>query len=121
VKALLVDDSESVRQLLRQVLTERGCDVVEAENGYEALEGLTPEAPPHIAFVDRQMPIMDGLDFIKAVRADARFNAMRIIMFSGPLSPEQEEELPPSAIDCFLPKPLGRDSVTKAINRLSLL
>jgi two-component system, chemotaxis family, chemotaxis protein CheY len=120
LKALLVDDSESVRQHLRQLLMEQGYEVIEAENGYDALERLTSEAPPHVAFVDREMPIMDGLDFIKAVRADVRFNTMRIVMCSGPLSAEQEGELPPAAIDCFLPKPLGRDAVNNAMRRFAM-
>lgn len=118
MNALLVDDSESVRHFLRDVLANLGYGILEAENGHDALAQLSAAPLPAIAFVDRQMPLMDGLDFVKAVRSDTRYNAMRIVMCSGPLSPAQEGELPKASIARYLPKPLNRDLVKKTVTEL---
>ena len=68
MRALVVDDSRTVRVILRNILQEMGTDVVEAGDGLEALEQLRRNPDVELVLVDWNMPVMNGLDFILAVR-----------------------------------------------------
>jgi two-component system, chemotaxis family, chemotaxis protein CheY len=74
MKALVIDDSRAMRMLLRRIVTELGFDVVEAGNGREALDVIEGGDLPDLALIDWNMPVMDGLQFVSAVRnmPDAR-------------------------------------------------
>jgi two-component system, chemotaxis family, chemotaxis protein CheY len=78
--ALVVDDSRAMRMILRRIMSERGYEVVEAENGQEGLEILSEGARPDIALVDWNMPVLDGLGFITAVRAEREYRNITLMM-----------------------------------------
>ena len=79
-RILVVDDDNAVRLLLRSMLERRGHSVVEAENGAEGLQYYRT-APADLVITDIQMPVMDGLQMIKKLRAD--FPTAKIIAISG--------------------------------------
>ena len=79
-RILVVDDDNAVRLLLRSMLERRGHSVVEAENGAEGLQYYRA-APADLVITDIQMPVMDGLQMIKALRDD--FPTAKIIAISG--------------------------------------
>jgi len=79
-RILVVDDDNAVRLLLRSMLERRGHSVVEAENGAEGLQYYRT-APADLVITDIQMPVMDGLQMIKALRDD--FPTAKIIAISG--------------------------------------
>ena len=67
--ALVVDDSRTARLKLARALNSKGFQVLEAENGKDALDRLNgSEPPPKVALVDWNMPVMNGLEFVKQVR-----------------------------------------------------
>ena len=69
MRALVIDDSRAVRIIIRNILHEMGMEVVEAGNGREALEQLQQNPDVELVLVDWNMPEMNGLDFIRAVRS----------------------------------------------------
>jgi two-component system, chemotaxis family, chemotaxis protein CheY len=75
---LIVDDSPTMRGMIRKALTEGGCQVLEAHDGVEGLEMLQ-SAQIQAILTDINMPRMDGLAFIRAVRQDARFARVPIL------------------------------------------
>jgi two-component system, chemotaxis family, chemotaxis protein CheY len=79
-RILVVDDDNAIRLLLRSMLERRGHSVVEAENGAEGLQYYRA-APADLVITDIQMPVMDGLQMIKALRDD--FPTAKIIAISG--------------------------------------
>ena len=79
-RILVVDDDNAVRLLLRSMLERRGHSVVEAENGAEGLQYYRT-APADLVITDIQMPVMDGLQMIKALRDE--FPTAKIIAISG--------------------------------------
>ena len=70
MRILIVDDANLVRLYYRQILEEVGFEVEEAFNGIEALEGLLA-SPADALIVDINMPLMDGITFLKALRRQA--------------------------------------------------
>jgi two-component system chemotaxis response regulator CheY len=79
---LLVDDAAIARRLLRHTFEHAGFDVVEAENGLDALERLA--ADPHIGLLvcDVNMPRMGGLDLLDVLREDPRWNKLPVIFLT---------------------------------------
>jgi CheY-like chemotaxis protein len=84
-KILIVDDEADIREFARVTLSESGHEVCEACDGRAALELLTSTArePPCLVLVDLRMPLMDGWDFVAAVRGDERWKDIRIVVFSA--------------------------------------
>ncbi|MDQ1288735.1 MAG: two-component system, chemotaxis family, chemotaxis protein CheY [Actinomycetota bacterium] len=79
--ALVIDDSSTMRRVLRSIITPLGFNVYEAENGQDALDLLTEGGTmPDIALVDWNMPVMNGLEFIRAVRQYPQFRNMTLMM-----------------------------------------
>jgi CheY-like chemotaxis protein len=79
---LLVDDEETFRSILRDILSAKGWEVVQARNGQEAMQKLSSF---HVDIIvsDIYMPVMDGLKLNAAVRADPKIAQMPFLFISG--------------------------------------
>jgi two-component system chemotaxis response regulator CheY len=80
MRALVIDDSRTIRSILGKTLRRLGYDVAEAGDGREALARLKELGKCDLALVDWNMPEMDGLAFVKAVRADGAYADLRLMM-----------------------------------------
>lgn len=80
-KVLVVDDSATVRMYHRQIIESIGMEVIEAENGYEALEKAL-SFHFDLFLVDINMPKMDGYTFVRAIRKESCFRSTPVIMIS---------------------------------------
>jgi two-component system chemotaxis response regulator CheY len=79
--ALVVDDARAVRRIIAGILRELAYEVLEAPNGRAALDLLAClESPPDLLLLDWNMPVMDGLETLKSIRADARWASMLVLM-----------------------------------------
>jgi two-component system chemotaxis response regulator CheY len=70
MRALVIDDSRAMRSILGRMLRELGFEVLEAGNGREAIACLEAPGGVDLALVDWNMPEMDGLEFVRQVRAE---------------------------------------------------
>ncbi len=89
-RVLLVDDEIDIRELCTEYLTTTGYDVLQAENGAEAIE-LAIERMPDIVVMDVEMPIMGGLEAIRRLGGDARTHAIPVILLSASAIAEHVE------------------------------
>ena len=80
---LVVDDSFTLRELQRRILVRAGYDVVVAEDGREALQVLEETQDVHLLVTDIDMPELDGFGLVEAVRADARFSSLPVIIVTS--------------------------------------
>lgn len=81
MRALIVDDSRTMRLILKKQLGQLGfTEVLEAGDGVEALKILSSGAVPDVALIDWNMPNMSGIDLVTAVRENAAWNAMKVVM-----------------------------------------
>ncbi len=104
-KVLVVDDEQSMVELLYRFLTSRGCAVSTAASGSEALEALRSGPAPDITVLDLVMPGMGGLEVLRTIR-DENLDAGKIWTISGYSSDsEARESLRLGAVD-FINKPL---------------
>lgn len=107
--ALIIDDSRAMRRILTKIVAPLGFDVIEAENGQEGLEQLRAVEDVEVILVDWNMPVMNGLDFVKAVRADAKYATQKIIMVTTETEPNQMVRALMAGVDEFVMKPFTAD------------
>ena len=121
MRALIVDDSRTMRRIVGKVVKENGFEfIVEAENGEEAMTRLraaTADAPLQLALVDWNMPVMDGLSFVKAARAEG-FAELPIIMITTEGSMEYVTRAIEAGANEYLMKPFTKESLR---DKLALL
>jgi two-component system, chemotaxis family, chemotaxis protein CheY len=87
-RILVVDDDETIRQIVRLCLSDEGYDVLEAANGLAALELLT-ECQPSLILLDLRMPVMDGWEFARRYRG-APGPHVPIVAFVAALNAQSE-------------------------------
>lgn len=114
---LLVDDDPNLRDMLRQMLEIGGFDVVEAEDGLDALEKLE-EMTPDIMVLDVMMPNLDGVSLCKQLRSDAEFMSLPIIMLSGKTQHWAVEEGMAAGANCYLCKPITVEELIRSVREL---
>ena len=119
--ALVVDDSRAMRSLLRKVVGGLGFEVVEAEHGQEALDRLEELGELAFALVDWNMPVMDGLSFIRTVRDDRRFDRMRLLMVTSETNPRHVYEALKAGADEYAMKPVTGDVIRDKLGMLGML
>jgi two-component system chemotaxis response regulator CheY len=109
-KALVVDDSRTIRKILAATMEEIGFEVLEAENGREALEVLEAQqtAVPLI-LVDWDMPEMNGLDLLKRLRQNPEFSSMVVVMVTAQADMEHIVEALNAGANEYVMKPFTKD------------
>jgi two-component system chemotaxis response regulator CheY len=87
--AMVVDDSRAVRMIIARTLKELGYEVIEAGNGLQALDALTNRGAVDVVLADWNMPEMDGLQLLKALRATPAYRDLPVIMVTTEAEIEQ--------------------------------
>jgi two-component system chemotaxis response regulator CheY len=111
---LVVDDSETVRQVLQLTLVNAGFDVVEAEDGLEALDKLAHHSVD-MMITDLNMPKMDGLDLIKKVREDGAHRFTPIVMLTTESSEEKKLAGRKAGASGWIVKPFKPEQLLKVV------
>ncbi len=106
MKALVVDDARVARKMVSRMMEELGFDVIAAEHGRDALEKLDPGDPPDTIITDWNMPVMDGTELAKAVRAMPPFASVPILMISSEADPRRVARALLDGVDEYLFKPV---------------
>lgn len=118
MRALVIDDSRTVRIIIGRILRDLGIEVSEAADGAEGLEQLRQSPGIELVLVDWNMPVMNGLEFIKTVRAQRAYDAVRIMMVTTETEQEQVLRALEAGANEYVMKPFTRDIL---VAKLSLL
>jgi two-component system, chemotaxis family, chemotaxis protein CheY len=110
-RILIVDDDESIRQIVRLCLMDEGYEVYEAPNGQAALDALA-DFQPELILLDLRMPVMDGWEFSRRY-ADLPGPHVPIVAFVAALNAEQECAMLSTA--SILTKPFDLDDLLAAV------
>jgi len=112
-RALVVDDSRTIRAMLVAMLSQNGIQVVgEASNGMQAVE-MAKELRPDIAFIDVVMPVMDGMEALKQIRQACP--ATRIVMITASGTRELVVAALKEGAAGFIVKPLVAEKVSRVV------
>jgi two-component system chemotaxis response regulator CheY len=116
-RALVVDDSSTVRKLVGRMLQQIGLEIVEAANGKEGLERLQGGAF-QLIITDLNMPVMDGLEFIRAVRADPNHKATPIIFLTTESEADKKNEAHAAGATGWVVKPFQAEKILNIVRPL---
>jgi two-component system, cell cycle response regulator DivK len=116
-KILVAEDNAANRELFRELLEARGCDVDEACDGPEALRMLEQELPD-IVLLDIGMPILDGFAVVRAIRENPRLAALSVLAVTAYAMQGDRERILTSGFDGYLSKPIDAKSLAAELERL---
>jgi two-component system CAI-1 autoinducer sensor kinase/phosphatase CqsS len=106
---MVVDDNESLRRFTAMLLEKQGFDVVQKEDGQQALDALDTDEIDLI-LMDIEMPIMDGVEASRRIRsADKEYSSVPIIAHTGDSSPVTLEKMESSGMSDFIVKPADKN------------
>jgi len=114
---LIVDDTSTLRALLRLVLTRAGYDVVEARDGREALDCLH-DRQVDLLLCDINMPNMDGFSLLKALRGNARHARTPVVMLTSESGADMKRLGGALGAQAWVVKPFHPDQVLSLVARL---
>lgn len=122
-KFLLVDDFATMRKILRRVLSSMGFEnIAEAANGQEALkaleDSLSKNDPFHIILSDWSMPVMNGLDFLKACQSHNNFKSIPFVFVTAEGGIPQIEEAKKAGLSGYITKPFTPETVKQVLDNL---
>ncbi len=113
-RILVVDDNDTSRLLLRELLDEVGFDIKEAENGQKAVASFF-EWHPHLVFMDIQMPVMDGLSALKIIKNTESGKDTPVIALTAHAFEEERRKITAAGFDAFIHKPLVEKELFEVI------
>jgi two-component system cell cycle response regulator DivK len=103
-RVLVVEDQEDLRAILRDLLTATGYEVVEAADGGEGVAQALARRPD-LVLMDIQLPVLDGYDATRRIKADAHPNAPPVIAISSFAMKGDEEKARAAGCDDYVTKP----------------
>lgn len=119
ISVLTVDDSRTMRDMLRLALTEAGFQVTQAEDGEHGLEVLAAH-PPRVIITDINMPRLDGFGFIEAVRRDERYRSIPILVLTTESDADKKMRARQSGATGWIVKPFDPHKLVAAIHRVAV-
>ena len=121
MRVLVIDDSRAMRSILSHMLRQLGFDVSEATNGREALARLSELERVDLALVDWNMPEMNGIEFVRTVRADSRYNDLPLMMVTTETEVQQVAVALQAGANEYIMKPFTKEVVQEKLVVLGLL
>lgn len=118
---LVVDDSKTIRSILKGYLTKWGFEVTEAVNGVDALARLKQMARADLVLVDWNMPEMDGIAFVRAVRADPGYDALPLLMVTTNSELDHVSKALDAGANEYIMKPFNGDTIKEKLELLGFL
>ncbi len=116
MKILVVDDSSTMRRIIKNTLTRIGYeDIVEAEHGVDALAKLDGV---QLILTDWNMPVMDGLTFVNSVRSNDQYKSVPIIMVTTEAAKEEIVVAIKAGVNDYIIKPFNQTTLQEKISKL---
>lgn len=117
VKVLVADDSTTVRRLVSARLEADGYEVVEAEDGLQALE-LARTERPSLLLLDKVMPKLDGFEVVRRLKADAQTRGLPIVILSEQANEREVLDGLELGVDEYMTKPFSLRELSLRVSQL---
>ena len=118
LNVLTVDDSRTIREMLRHTLEAAGFAVFQAEDGQHGLEVLE-QSSPHVIVTDINMPRLDGYGFIEGVRRDSRWRGVPILVLTTESDAEKKTRARQAGATGWIVKPFNPEKLVEAVRRVA--
>jgi len=116
LKIMLIDDSRTIRRSAETMLSKEGCEVITANDGFEAL-ALIHKHEPDLIFVDIMMPRLDGYQTCAIIKNNARFKSVPVVMLTSKDGLFDKARGRIVGSDHYLTKPFTRDELLAAVRQ----
>ncbi|MEK7393979.1 MAG: response regulator [Fibrobacterota bacterium] len=121
MRILSIDDSNSIRHAVRKMLEVIGAEFFEGTDGQDGLEVLEKEGPVDLILLDMEMPRLDGMGFLEAVKKDPRWKDIPVIVVSSIAQKERMIRAIQEGAKQYLTKPFTSEQLlTKIVDALHL-
>ena len=117
---LLVDDSRVIRKVARRILEDLGFEIAEASDGLEALAWCRAAMPDAI-LLDWNMPVMNGLDFLRQLRSEPGGDAPKVIFCTVECEPDRIREALDAGAAEYIMKPFDGDIIAAKFAEVGLV
>jgi two-component system chemotaxis response regulator CheY len=118
-KVLIVEDSEVIRQQLRRTLTEAGLVVVEATDGADGLERVAEHTDIALLVLDINMPRMNGLDMLEALKKDPKHAALPVLVLTTEAQHSMVARAKQAGAKAWMIKPVKMDQFVAIVQRFT--
>lgn len=121
MRALVIDDSRTMRMIIGRILKEMGFEIHEAGNGLEGLDRLREIGRPEITLVDWNMPEMTGYEFVRAVRAKPEYDEMKVMMVTTETEMSQMTSALEAGANEYVMKPFTKEVLQEKLGLLGVV
>ena len=121
MRALVIDDSRAMRRIVGSILEDFGYETRQAGDGRQALDVLEEGYLPDLACVDWNMPVMDGLQFVSAVRSNPAYRSVTLMMVTTESETSQIVRALAAGAHEYMIKPFTADAIRDKLALLGLL
>lgn len=116
-KILLVEDNDVNRELVREILESRDFEVLEAQNGLEALHMIS-KFSPDLVLLDIQMPVLDGISAIKQLRRKPQYADLPVLALTAYAMVGDRDRVMAAGFTGYVTKPVDRKALLNEIENL---
>src|SRR6476620_11843298 len=117
MRVLTVDDSRTILAMLHHTLSNAGFEVLQAEDGQQGLDVLKKQAVD-VVITDINMPVMDGIEFIKQVRASGQHNILPILTLTTETSQDKRDQGRAAGGTGWIVQPFDPERLISVIHRV---
>ena len=121
MRALVIDDSRAMRRIVGGILEGFGYETAQAGHGREALDAMEAGFVPDLACVDWNMPVMDGLQYVSAVRSNPAWRSVTLMMVTTESEHGQIVKALAAGAHEYVIKPFTADAIRDKLSLLGLL
>ncbi len=114
---LIVEDNEKNRKLVRDVLTFKGYEVIEAETGEEGVR-LAQARPPSLVLMDIRLPGIDGVEALRRLRAELTTREIPVMAMTASVMTEDRQAIMGAGFDAYQGKPIKVKDFVAAVEQL---
>jgi two-component system, cell cycle response regulator DivK len=118
-KILVAEDNAANRELMREVLTGRGYEVIEACDGQDALQKIE-ETRPDLVLLDIQLPVLDGFAVLTRLRENPDYKGLRVLAVTANAMREDREKGMKAGFDAYISKPIDIAALRVQVEKMLL-
>jgi two-component system chemotaxis response regulator CheY len=120
MRALVVDDSRTMRRMIARMVQSLGAEVHEAGDGAEGLAVLRALGTVDVVLTDLHMPVMNGIEFVRALRSEPGWERTVVCIISSDTEPSQIARGLMAGADEYLMKPVNDSAISEMLTRCGI-